>query len=107
MLLVPDVGLGEIMADSPASVPDNAPPVFETSRLRLRPWRDTDAPAPGEGPDAASLRFMPADAQPGPDDFPQWLARRRRDMDSGAEIHWCIADLATDAVTSVVCLQNK
>ena len=72
------------------------PPVLETSRLRLRPWRDTDAPAPGEGPDAASLRFMPAGAQPGPDDFPEWLARRRRDMDTGGDLHWCIADLATD-----------
>ena len=103
---MPDVGLGEIMADSPASVPDNAPPVFETSRLRLRPWRDTDAPGPGEGPDAASLRFMPAGAQPGTDDFPEWLARRRRDMDTGGDLLWCIADLATDAVTSHSMLGN-
>jgi RimJ/RimL family protein N-acetyltransferase len=70
--------------------------VFETSRLRLRPWRDTDIPGPGEGPDADSLRFMPAAAQPGPDDFPIWLARRRQEMDSGEDVHWCIADRATD-----------
>ena len=75
---------------------DNVPPVFETSRLRLRPWRDTDAPGPGEGPDAASSRFMPAGAQPGPDDFPQWLARRRQNMDTGADLHWCIANAASD-----------
>jgi len=62
----------------------------------LRPWRDTDAPGPGEGPDADSLRFMPAAAQPGPDDFPEWLAKRRQDMDGGGDLHWCIADLATD-----------
>ena len=74
------------------------PPVFETSRLRMRPWRDTDAPGPGEGPDADSLRFMPAGAQPGPDDFPTWLARRRRDMDAGGDIHWCVADLTTDVM---------
>jgi hypothetical protein len=49
-------------APSPENVPapENVPPVFETSRLRLRRWRDTDAPGPGEGPDAASVRFMPA-----------------------------------------------
>ena len=76
--------------------PENVPPVVETSRLRLRPWRDTDAPGPGEGPDAASRRFMPAGAQPGPDDFPAWLARRRLEMATGADLHWCIADLTTD-----------
>jgi RimJ/RimL family protein N-acetyltransferase len=84
------------VAHSLDSSPENVPPVFETSRLRLRPWRDTDAPGPGEGPDADSLRFMPAAAQPGPDDFPEWLAKRRRDMDGGGDLHWCIADLATD-----------
>ena len=72
------------------------PPVFGTSRLRLRPWRDTDAPGDGEGPDADSLRFMPAGAQPGPDDFPKWLAKRRREMDTGVDLHWCLADLTTD-----------
>ena len=84
------------MAAPLASSPENVPPVFETSRLRLRPWRDTDAPGPGEGPDADSLRFMPFGAQPGPDDFPEWLAKRRQDMDGGGDLHWCIADLATD-----------
>jgi len=84
------------MADPPASSPEIVPPVFETSRLRLRPWRDDDGPGPGEGPDADSLRNMPAGAQPGPDDFPVWLARRRRDMAAGADVHWCIADLVTD-----------
>jgi RimJ/RimL family protein N-acetyltransferase len=39
---------------------------------------------------------MPAGAQPGPDDFPAWLARRRLDMDTGADLHWCVADLGTD-----------
>jgi len=39
---------------------------------------------------------MPAGAEPGPNDFPAWLARRRRDMEGGDAVHWCIADLATD-----------
>jgi len=72
--------------------------VFETSRLRLRPWRDDDGPGPGEGPDGDSLRFMPAGAQPGPDDFSVWLERRRRNMKTGADLHWCIADRASDVM---------
>ena len=84
------------MAHPPASTPDNLPPVFETSRLRLRPWRDTDSPRLGQGPDGDSLRFMPDRAQPGPDDFPEWLARRRRDIATGADVYWCVADLAGD-----------
>jgi RimJ/RimL family protein N-acetyltransferase len=95
-----DKGSGAGSGMGPAKHTDGVPPVFETSRLRLRPWRDTDGPGPGEGPDADSLRFMPAGAQPGPDDFPAWLAQRRRDMDTGGELHWCVADRATDAVTS-------
>ena len=74
------------------------PPVFETTRLHLRPWRDTDCPGPGERPDADSLRFMPPGAQPGPDDFAAWLARRRRDMDTGSDLHWCLADSTSDAM---------
>jgi len=78
--------------------PTHQPPVLETARLRLRPWRNTDAPGPGEAPDEDSLRFMPAGAEPGPDDFPLWLARRRREMDTGADLHWCIADATSDAM---------
>ena len=79
-----------------AGPPHGQPPPFRTSRLRLRPWRDTDTPGPGEGPDRDSLRFMPSGAQPGPDDFPAWLARRRGDMDTGADLHWCIAQASSD-----------
>ena len=41
---------------------------------------------------------MPAGSQPGPDEFADWLARRRRAMDTGTELHWCIADLADDVM---------
>jgi len=78
------------------------PPLFETARLRLRAWRDTDVPGPGEGPDSDSLHFMPSGAQPGPDDFPAWLARRRREMaldaEAGYDVYWCIAEAASDAM---------
>jgi RimJ/RimL family protein N-acetyltransferase len=82
----------------PAPLSSHRPPVLETVRLRLRPWRDTDAPGPGQEPDEDSLRFMPAGAEPGPDDFPLWLARRRREMDTGADLHWCVADATSDAM---------
>ncbi len=98
----PRIALSAENAVSAEKVPpagsSNQPPLFETARLRLRPWRDTDAPGPGEGPDDDSLRFMPAGAQPGPDDFPAWLAKRRRDMDTGTDLHWCIADVTSDAM---------
>jgi RimJ/RimL family protein N-acetyltransferase len=82
----------------PASMSSNQPAFFETPRLRLRPWRDTDAPGPGQGPDSESLRFMPAGAQPGPDDFPAWLGRRRHDMKAGTDLHWCLADVTSDVM---------
>jgi RimJ/RimL family protein N-acetyltransferase len=72
--------------------------VLETPALRLRPWRDTDTPGVGEGPDDDSLRFMPTGAQPGPDGFPAWLERRRREMDTGADLHWCIAERPSDVM---------
>jgi RimJ/RimL family protein N-acetyltransferase len=85
-------------ATSDENVPPAQPQVLKTKRLRLRPWRDTDIPGPGEGPDGDSLRFMPAGAQPGRDDFPAWLARRRREMDTGEDLHWCIADAESDSM---------
>src|SRR6185436_9802328 len=33
---------------------------------------------------------------PGADDFAAWLARRRREMATAADLHWCVADLLTD-----------
>jgi len=88
----------EVPPTTPSHQPPHHPPVFETTRLRLRPWRDADTPGAGQGPDDDSLRFMPAGAQPGPDDFPAWLARRRAEMDTGQDLHWCVADAATDAM---------
>src|SRR5450631_2950729 len=82
----------------PAAARPSQPSVLGTMRLSLRPWRDTDAPGPGEGPDAESLRFMPSGAQPGRDDFPAWLAQRRRDLDTVGDLHWCVADGSADAM---------
>jgi len=45
---------------------------------------------------------MPAGAQPGPENFPAWLARRRREMDTGQDLHWCISDPASDVMVGNV-----
>jgi len=71
-------------------------PVLETEHLRLRPWRDTDVPGPGEGPDDASLRFMPANVHPDTEAFPAWLRLKRAQMAEGDNLNWCVADKGTD-----------
>ena len=80
------------------------PPVLETEHLRLRPWRDTDRPAPGDGPDEASRRFMPAGAHPDAEGFPAWLRLRRGQMAQGDSVNWCIADRQTDRALGNVTL---
>src|SRR5664280_1885733 len=82
----------------PVTAHPSQPPVLWTTRLCLRPWRDTDAPGSGEGPDADSLRFMPPGAQPGPDDFPTWLTQRRGDVYKRQDLHWCVADGTADVM---------
>lgn len=71
-------------------------PVLGTARYRLRRWRDDDVPAPDEGPDAASLRFMPPFAHPTPETYAAWLARHRAIAAAGVGVDWCVADRETD-----------
>ena len=71
-------------------------PEVETPRFRLREWRDDDVPADDEGPDAASLRFMPASAHPDRDTYAAWLARHRSFAEAGTGVDWCVADRGTD-----------
>ncbi len=82
-------------------------PVIETERLRLRPWRSGDRPDPADDPDDAALRFMPAGAQPGHDDFDAWLARKERFRDEASSLDWCIADRTTDRALGSVGLFHR
>lgn len=94
-----DVLLLDLLADDDRDAQRVVPaafPVLETSRLRLRPWRDDDVPGPDEGPDSASLQFMPAGAHPDTADFPAWLMRQHRRVAGGDVAPWCIADRTTD-----------
>jgi RimJ/RimL family protein N-acetyltransferase len=71
-------------------------PVMETERFRLRPWTADDVPGPDEGPDAASLRFMPPGVHPDATTFPSWLRRRLVSQDADEHLNWAIVDRETD-----------
>lgn len=71
--------------------------VIETARLRLRPWRESDRPAPGSGPDEAALRGMPAGVVPTAETFDEFLRRRGHYRDKGTH-DFAIADRVTDEV---------
>lgn len=71
--------------------------VIETARLRLRPWRESDRPAPGAGPDEAALRGMPAGVVPTAETFDEFLRRRGHYRDKGTH-DFAIADRVTDEV---------
>jgi RimJ/RimL family protein N-acetyltransferase len=70
--------------------------VIETEDFRLREWQPTDVPAPDEGPDEDSVRFMPASAHPNATTFAAWLQRRQLGQDDDENLNWCIADRARD-----------
>lgn len=76
--------------------PWHVPPVLDGGRVRLRPWRDHDRPLEGQGPDAASLRYLPKGRHPAPADFDAWLSERCGRMALGASVVWCVADALDD-----------
>lgn len=86
---------GHLHADAPRSpqLPWWEPTVLDGNGVRLRPWRDTDAP--DETLDAPLSRFMLGSA-PSADDFGEWLLGRRERMAGGEAIVWCITDAETD-----------
>jgi RimJ/RimL family protein N-acetyltransferase len=85
--------------DREAQRVDPAPlPVIETERFRLRPWTSDDVPAADEGPDPASMRFMPPGVHPDATTFPSWLRRRQVSQDADEHLNWAIADRETDHV---------
>ncbi len=86
---------GHLHADAQRSpqLPWREPTVLEGNGIRLRPWRDTDAP--DEALDEPLSRYMLGSA-PSPDDFDEWLLGRRERMASGEAIVWCIADVSSD-----------
>lgn len=71
------------------------PSVLAGNGIRLRPWRDTDAP--DEALDEPLSRFMLGTA-PSPENFDEWLLGRRERMADGEALLWCIADKDTDRV---------
>lgn len=86
------------------------------AKLRLRPWRDDDAPwrqngfpalggsstAPGQ-----PAHWMPERAILTEETFPSWLLNRRERMSIGQTVEWCIADGATDCALGSVSLFSR
>ncbi len=68
-------------------------PVLEGERVRLRPWREQDAPAAVPGP--LGPRYLSGLA-PTPDTFEKWLTWQRSRMAEGEAVVWCIADPESD-----------
>ncbi len=84
---------------SPLAVPD-----LETARVRLRSWREDDAPRVDDVLDADAARWVPERGIPTPQTFSAWLRRRRRLADRRLALNWCIADRATDRAMGNVTL---
>jgi [ribosomal protein S5]-alanine N-acetyltransferase len=75
-----------------------APPLLETDRLRLRPWRAGDGPCLVEASHDAHLRhFIPSSPLPrDPADVPAYLTRIELAAADGDRVAWCVADRRTD-----------
>ncbi|WP_050670111.1 GNAT family N-acetyltransferase [Luteipulveratus halotolerans] len=67
--------------------------VLEGDRVRLRPWREDDAPS--VVPDEVAERFNEG-MQPTPEGFTAWREQRLERMSVGQGVFWCIADATTD-----------
>lgn len=91
-----DVWVASLLPDQPMTPrhPWIEPPVLEGEGLRLRPLRDDDG-AVAEPHDHLP-HHLPDRAVPTPDSFDSWLLRLRERMSLSCDVHWCIADAATD-----------
>lgn len=70
------------------------PVVVEGEKVRLRPWRASDAPS--VEPSADPQHWLPQHVLLTPENFSSWVERRRELMATGHAIEWAIADAETD-----------
>lgn len=85
--------------------PWREPVVLQGDGILLRPWREDDIEAVEL--DDTPEHFEPPGARRSPDNFPEWLLRRRSYMAQGLSTLWCIADTATDRALGSVVLIEK
>lgn len=101
-----DGALFELLADDDREAAPQLPPLPELTgeRIRLRAWRESDAPA-----------LLSAATHPGfggtppardEDEARRWVATRRRRHFLGEAIPWAVADLATDTAIGAVTLHR-
>jgi RimJ/RimL family protein N-acetyltransferase len=70
-------------------------PVLEGERVRLRPWRENDAPPADPAPDEPGRRFLGGFVLTR-EAFGGWLTALRSRIAEGEAVGWCIADVDTD-----------
>jgi RimJ/RimL family protein N-acetyltransferase len=73
-------------------------PVLETSRLRLRTWREDEVPRISSGrTNQATAHFLPFIPQPfTAEDTRFWLKDLAEQAAAEKRFNWCVADLETD-----------
>lgn len=96
------LGAHEPMAPT---APWHRPVELEGDGIRLRPWREDDAPHCQPLTDPA--HYMPPAAAPTPETFTGWLLIRRERMAAGNSVLWCIADERSDVPLGMVVLMDR
>ena len=92
-----DAWIGSLLKGEPMEPPHRwfDVPVLEGERVRLRPWREDDAPATDPAPDDPSQRFLGGFVLTR-ESFGGWLTAQRSRIAEGEAVGWCIADVGTD-----------
>jgi RimJ/RimL family protein N-acetyltransferase len=96
-----DAWTGSLLKGEPMEPPHRwyDVPVLEGERVRLRPWREDDAPATmtatASAADGPGRRFA-GDQVPTPEGFDAWLTALRSSGAEGEAVGWCLADRDTD-----------
>jgi RimJ/RimL family protein N-acetyltransferase len=83
-------------------------PVLETSRLRLRTWRDDEVDRITTArTNQATAHFLPFIPQPfTAEDARFWLKDMAEQAAAGLRFNWCVADRSTDVALGNVTLYN-
>ena len=92
-----DAWTGSLLKGDPMEPPHRwfDVPVLEGERVRLRPWREDDAPATDPAPDEPGRRFLGGFVLTR-QSFGGWLTAQRTRIAEGEAVGWCIADVRTD-----------
>ncbi len=102
--VVQGMWVGHLDAGTPRSPrhPWYEPVILEGERVRLRPWREDDAP---RSEPEESTTFHMNSTVPTPSTYDEWLLTRRERMATGGLVQWCISDPDLDEPSGAVNLR--